>query len=120
MKNKDNRFIEILEWVYEKQDDGFFEEDLIEKFISTPKEKNWYLKLFKDDQIIQYVDYIDNKHRYIITAKGVSTVIGYHILKEAEAGGKKATYIAIIAILIGVIVGITQIIIDLFQLRFKC
>ena len=42
MKNKDNRFIEILEWAYEKQETGFLEEDLIKKFNLRPEKIKWY------------------------------------------------------------------------------
>ena len=123
MKTKDSRFIKILEWAYEKQKAGFLEEDLIKKFILTPEEKNWYLKIFKPDQssdrIIEPIEYLDveNKQRYAITAKGISIVIEYRMLKEAEKSGRRATYIALIAIVIGIVVGVVQIIIGLLQLK---
>lgn len=97
MKTEDSHFIKILEWAYEKQEAGFFEEDLIKKFILTPEEMKWYLRIFKPDQpsdrMIEHIEYLDveNKHRYAITAKGISTVIGYRGLKEAEKSGKRAT-----------------------------
>ncbi|MBI2045867.1 MAG: hypothetical protein HYT28_00345 [Parcubacteria group bacterium] len=119
MKTKDGIFMEILEWAYEKQEGGFLEEDLIKKFILTPKEKNWYIRILKPDQssdrVIEHVEYLDaqDKHRYAITAKGVSTIIEYRMLKEAERSGTRATRIAISAIVIGVAVGVVQIIIGL-------
>ena len=49
----------------------------------------------------------------MITAKGTSAAVDYLNLKEAEKSGKRATYIAITAIIIGVLVGITQIVVQL-------
>ena len=117
MKTEGCRFIEILEWAYEKQEAGFLEEDLIKEFNLRPEKMKWYLKIFKLDQpsdrTIEHIEYLDaeNKHRYAITAKGISTLIGYHELKEAKKSGKRAMLIAIIAIVVGVLVGITQIIV---------
>lgn len=123
MKDKNPAFIEILEWAYEKQEKGFLEEDLIKKFILTPEKMKWYLKIFKPDQpgdrMIEHVEYLDveNKHRYSITSKGISTLIGYYELKEAKKSGKRATWIAITAIVIGILVGTVQIIVQLKYLK---
>lgn len=50
MKTKDSLFIKILEWAYEKQEVGFLEEDLIEKFGLRPEKIKWYLMVFKPNQ----------------------------------------------------------------------
>ena len=113
VKTESNRFIEILEWAYEKQEAGFLEEDLIKKFDLRPEKIKWYLMVFKPNQPgDRMIEYVEGEHIYAITAKGISTVIGYRKLKEAEKSGKLATRIAIVAIVIGIIVGVAQIVID--------
>ena len=113
MKTESNRFIEILELAYEKQEAGFLEEDLIKKFDLRPEKIKWYLMVFKPNQPgDRMIEYVEGEHIYAITAKGISTVIGYRKLKEAEKSGKLATRIAIVAIVIGIIVGVAQIVID--------
>ncbi len=120
MKTEESLYIKILIWVYSRQESGFIWVDLKEEFQLTDEQEQWVLKIFRSDMPSSdnLIDHIYNTktdaHRYFITAKGTSAAIQYLNLKEAESIGKRAEKIALMAIAIGIIVGIVQITIGIW------
>lgn len=113
---KENRYIEILRWAYGKRCDGFTEQELFQKFNpnNTNEFRNWYRYVFRgnlnnEDCLIGHYDYKDNSHYSCLTAKGLSAAVGYLGLEEAQKTGQRAEKIAIVAIVIGTVVGIAQL-----------
>ena len=119
-KTEDSLYIKILVWVYKRQEDGFSWADMKNEFNLTPGQEQWALKVFRSnmpasENLVDHLSYNEKgeEHLFVITAKGTSAAVDYLNLKEAEKSGKRATYIAITAIIIGVLVGITQIVVQL-------
>ena len=115
MKIKDSLYIKILIWAYEKQDAGFSFRELREEFNLTHDQEQWVLKVFHSnipigDNLINLCDYRKEEHIYVITSKGISAAVEYLNLKEAKSSAKRAEIIALVAIGIGIIVGVLQII----------
>ncbi len=115
-----NRYMEILRWAYSKRFEGFSEKELFQKF--NPNEagefKKWYLYVFRgnrnnEDCLIGLYDYNDNTHYCCLTAKGLSAAVDYLGLEEAQKTGRRAEKIAVSAIIIGIAVGVAQIILQL-------
>lgn len=120
MKIENGLYIKILIWVYQRQDAGFSWEDLKKEFELNPVQEQWVLKVFRSqmpssENLIDFLD--DNKdggeQLFVITAKGTSAAVDYLNLKEAEKSSKRAEKIAKVAIVIGIVVGVSQIIISL-------
>ena len=121
MKKEDSLFIKILEYAYSKKEVGFIEDELLKEFDLKPEEIKWYVRVFRPangNGVIEFLSDIAEKagHRCVITAKGISTVLAYRGLKEAEVVGKRAERIARVSIWVGITVGVIQIAIGLFQL----
>lgn len=119
---KESLYIEILMWAFDKSTDGFTEQDLYQKFnIQRGSDVEiWYLKVFRggsihNSSIIDNYIYKEGQPNGIqywcLTEKGMSYAIDYKELKEAQKSGKRAMWIAIISIIIGVFVGIAQLIV---------
>lgn len=110
-------YIKILIWTYRRQENGFTWGELENEFLLTEEQKIWVMKVFRSnmpssDNLIDHLAYYGGKdeHRFVITSKGTSDAIEYLNLKEAEKSGKRAETIAITAIVIGIVVGVAQII----------
>jgi len=78
------------------------------------------LKVFRSnlpssENLFDHLSYNDakNEHLFVITSKGTSVAVEYLNLKEAKKSTERAEKIALTAIIIGVIVGIVQIIITI-------
>ena len=126
METEDTLYIRILVWAYKRQETGFSWKELMDEFKLNKKQEQWVIKIFRSnmpivDNLIDHLSYNEknNEHLYVITAKGTSAAVQYLNLKEAEISGKRAEKIAKVAIVIGIIVGITQITIELLQLYAK-
>lgn len=121
MKTEDTLYIRILIWAYNKREAGFIEKDLFQEFGLDTEQIKWYLKIFRSnlpisENLVGSLDYADNKHTMTLTAKGTSEAIAYLGLEEARKSGVRAERIAKWAIVIGIIVGLVQIVISLFQI----
>lgn len=122
MKTENSLYISILLWVYERQDKGFSWADLEKEFGLTKPQTEWVQKVFRSnlpasENLIDHLSYSDsNGHLFVITARGTSAALEYLNLKEAKVSSRRAGRIALAAIIIGVIVGIFQIVIGLYQL----
>ena len=119
MKTENSLYIKILIWAYEKHESGFTIEELKDKFSLNKNQEQWLLKVFRSnmpasENLIDHLSYSGNKneHKFVITSKGTSAAIEYLNLKEAKSSAKRAEIIALIAILIGITVGVAQIICD--------
>lgn len=106
----------ILLWAYDRQESGFTWGDLETAFNLTPKQKEWVQKVFRSnmpaaENLIDHMSYDGraDSHLFVITAKGTTAAIQYLNLNEAQNSGKRAECIAIIAIIIGIVVGLAQI-----------
>lgn len=113
-------YIRILIWAYNKKERGFTWEELKETFKLNYDQERWVIKIFRSnmpasENLIDHLTYYNdkNEHLYVITAKGTSAAIDYLNLKEAEKSSKRAEIIAIIAIAIGIIVGLAQILVTI-------
>ena len=113
---QNNLYINILRWAYDKRFGGFTENELFQKFgISTDELKKWYLHVFrgaKDNEecLIGLIN--DGKGSFYcsLTARGLSAAVDYLNLEEAKKSSKRAEIIALIAIAIGIITSIVEII----------
>ena len=120
METEHSLYIKILVWAYKRQENGFTWGDLKTEFDLTPEQEQWAQKIFRSnmpaaDNLFDHLSYNSekNSHLLVITSKGTSAAIDYLNLKEAEKTGRRAEKIAVIAIIIGAIVGITQIVLQL-------
>jgi len=119
MKTEESLYIKILIWAYEKQESGFRWGELEKEFGLSNVQKEWIMKIFRSNMPAaeNLVDHIysnqADEHKYFITAKGTSRAVDYLNLKVAKKNSRRAEIIALIAIAIGVIVGITQICVQL-------
>src|SRR3989344_2060771 len=117
MKTEDSLYTKILLWAYDKGDKGFSWEDLEKEFSLTPLQKSWFLKIFcgkksSDDNLFENLDPIEGAgYPLVIASAGISAVINYRHLREVEESGGRAERIACVAITVGIIVGVLQIII---------
>lgn len=122
MRTEDTLYIKILVWAYKKQEAGFSMKELVENFNLNSAQEQWVLKVFRSglpasDNLIDLLSYNEqkNEHLFVITSKGTSAAIEYLNLMEAKISSKRAEKIALVAILIGAIVGLFQIIIDIYR-----
>lgn len=122
MRTEDTLYIKILVWAYKKQEAGFSMKELVENFDLNSAQEQWVLKVFRSglpasDNLIDLLSYNEqkNEHLFVITSKGTSAAIEYLNLMEAKISSKRAEKIALVAILIGAIVGLFQIIIDIYR-----
>jgi len=121
MKTEESLYIKILIWAYKKQDVGFSMKELEEKFNLSPEQKQWVLKVFRSnlpssENLFDHLIYNDtkNEHLFVITSKGTSAAVEYLNLREAKQSARRAEKIALTAIIIGVIVGIAQIVMAIY------
>lgn len=119
MKTQESIYIKILIWAYDRQESGFTWGDLQKEFELTKDQEQWIQKVFRSnmsasENLIDHLSYDQGKdiHKFVITAKGTSAAIEYLNLQEAKSSGRRAETISWIAITIGVIVGIVQIIVQ--------
>jgi len=113
-------YIRILIWVYNKQEKGFTWGELQDAFNLNNKQQQWVEKIFHSNMPASdnLVDHLNINSReegnlFVITSRGINFAINYLNLKEAEKSSKRAEIIAIIAIIIGIVVGLAQIITSL-------
>lgn len=113
-------YIRILIWAYNKQEKGFSWEELRTAFKLDHNQEQWVQKVFRSnmspsENLIDHLNYNsnENSHLFVISAKGTSAAIDYLNLKEAEKSSKRAEKIAVIAITIGIIVGLAQILVTI-------
>jgi hypothetical protein len=120
MKTKDHIYIQILTWAYDKQQTGFTREEMNEKFNLKGELFTWVNEAFffgtNDDRpLMSVLIRREEKDYFALSGKGISAAIDYLELKEARESSKEARMIAIISIIIGIIVGIAQIIVAFNQ-----
>ena len=115
MESEETLYIKILVWAYYQGEDGFTWKEMIEKFNLSDTQSSWATEVFRKygDELFSNAPY-KPEHTYIVTTNGSSIVIDYLNLKEAENNGKRAEKIAVSAIIIGIIVGISQIITSIY------
>lgn len=119
MKNKDTLYIKVLIWAYKKQEEGFTWRDIEENFRLNREQLRWIQKIFRpnlppSDNLFDWLnDNQINKEYLVITAKGTSAAIDYLNLKQSEKSSKQAMFVAITAIVIGIVVGLLQIFVQL-------
>lgn len=124
MKAKDSLYIQSLLWAYEKRHTGFTRDEMKIELKISEEEWPWVQWMFFNgiggDSPLAWrmsTEYTQNgeidHNRFYLTAMGIAATVDYLELKEAQASGKRATKIAIVSIVIGVIVGITQIYVQL-------
>jgi len=121
MKSEKTLYIKILVWAYFRQEAGFTWGDLQKEFVLTKEQEQWVQKIFRSnmpasDNLIDHLSYNQDKdiHKFVMTAKGTSAAIEYLSLKEAEKSGKRAEKIAWVAIIMGIIVGVSQMIVTIY------
>ncbi len=121
MNNKD--YIEILKWAYEKRIEGFSEEEFFEKFNPDNNAvfKKWYLQVFRgainnEECLIGIYDERGGQRYLCLTANGLSAAIAYLSLEDAQSTSRRAEKISRIAIIIGLVVGLVQILLDIIQI----
>ncbi|TRZ65077.1 MAG: hypothetical protein D4Q79_00050 [Spirochaetia bacterium] len=120
MKTEDTLYIKILIWAYQRQEAGFSWGDLKKEFGLSLEQEQWVQKVFRsnmpvNNNLIDHLSYNEQKdeHLFVITSKGTSAAIEYLNLMEAKISSKRAEKIALVAIVIGVVVGVFQIIVGL-------
>lgn len=121
MEDKENLYIQILLWVYSKQETGFTWEELGKEFDLDSFQDNWIKKIFltTSDADRKFIEILRNDesatpnvYYYSLNEKGMSAVIDYQELKEARESSRDAKYLAIGSLLLATIVGIAQIVVQ--------
>lgn len=121
MMDKENLYIRILLWVYERQETGFAWKELGKEFNLNDLQDNWIKKIFlttsyADRKFIEILrndqSVTPNVYYYSLNEKGMSAVIDYQELKEARESSRDAKFIAIGSLALATIVGIAQIVVQ--------
>lgn len=115
-------FTKILRWSYDRQVLGFTEQDLFNTFnIKSNEKKLWFENSFRgsDGDLIGYYREHNGQKYSTLTPRGINMAIAYLGLDEAKKGAKEARRIAIFSIWIAVIVGLVQILIDIWPILFE-
>lgn len=119
LKTGSSHYIKVLLWAYEQAEKGFTREDLQIAFNLDNAQLEWVLKDFmpinKSDWLIGSYSNL-KMDTLALTGKGMSEAVRYLELQEAKEDGRRAEKIAIIAVIIGIVVGIVEIMIGLLQL----
>ncbi len=114
VKKEESLYVQILRWTYERQNEGFTEEELLINFKLNNKDgRGWYTKVFRDRTVL--IDPINYSDKWTLTSEGMSAAVNYLNLKEAEESGKHARIIAFWSIGIGIAVGVIQIILQIYK-----
>ena len=117
-RSGENIYIQILEWAYERIDNGFRRDDLIRDFsLEGDKwqwvEKNFFFHQAGQQSLISYLkseeEKGERKDYFTLTEEGISRIIAYYKLKEAQKSGILAMRTAMVAIFISIAIGIAQI-----------
>jgi len=116
-KSNESLYIEILIWAYENY--GFTLEKMWQALnITDAHKRQWVLDNFfyrppsGDSPLIQKVPADKMEECLGLSERGILTAINYLSLKEAREDSKRATRIALTSIVIGIIVGLVQIIVQ--------
>ncbi|MDO9183246.1 MAG: hypothetical protein Q7U04_12605 [Bacteriovorax sp.] len=117
---KNNLYIKILVWAYDRHELGFTEKEIFDEFKLSKDQINCYVKLFRSsynvgDNLIGHIKNREEGDLYSLTALGISAAVDYIGLEEARKSGKRAERIALFSIFIGVTVGVAQIAISIIQ-----
>lgn len=115
MKLNDNElFIKVLLWAYSRQEKLFEVNELRDALGITDEIYPWFYKVFLEGTndsppLIGVAKYEDNRHYYVLSARGIQVVVDYIELSEARKSSTTALRLAIAAIIISIIVGCVQI-----------
>ena len=118
MESEKSLYIKILVWAYSKQESGFTWKEMEDRFNLNTEQIQWVLKIFRSnipasENLIDHLSYNtgENVHKFYITAKGVDVALNYLNFELANKASQRAEIIARVSIVIGVVVGIAQILI---------
>jgi hypothetical protein len=78
-------------------------------FLTTSDADRKFFEILRNDETTT-----PNVYYYSLNEKGMSAVVDYLELKEARKSGKNAMYIAVGSLVIATIVGIAQIVVQIF------
>lgn len=117
-KTDESLYIKILLWTYKKQESGFTQQEMFNAIKIEENKKMWVVNMFfssaqGERPLIGHLISEAGVDYFSLTERGMAASIDYMELKEAQAGGKRATTIAVISIIIGVVVGIAQIVVQI-------
>ena len=122
ISTEETLYIKILIWAYEKADAGFTKKELQDFFNLDDKQIDWQLRLFEplnfNERLISRYQNREESDLFALTDKGMAAAVRYIELKNTVEGSKRAEKIAKVAIGIGIIVGVVEIIVSLLQLKF--
>ncbi len=118
MKTKDNLYIKILLWAYDKAQEGFTREELNTKFnlrgeLHQWVESNFFNGTNSNRALIGHLRYSEGIQYFTLSSKGMSAVIDYIELKEARESSQKAIKIATWSFGVAIGIGILQILVQL-------
>jgi hypothetical protein len=122
-KTSDDLYTRVLLWAYGKVETGFTWSELIAQFHLSTLQEAWVRKVFltTSDADRKFFEILRNDetttpnvYYYSLNEKGMSAVVDYLELKEARKSGKNAMYIAVGSLVIATIVGIAQIVVQIF------
>jgi hypothetical protein len=121
-KTNSKLYVEILEWAYNKSEEGFTELDLLTHFnLNGQDKRSWYGNIFRNSghNNSVLIDQFTTKGEvgyWTLSPKGMSEAINYLGLKEARESGQQAERLAQWSITIGIIVGVVQIFLSFLSL----
>lgn len=118
MNKNQHIYIRVLLWAYNKKISGFTRAQLNKELDLNKTEQSYVTKIFfnrpnGDSPVFFHTGSSDGEDYYELTDKGVSSAVDYLELQQAIKGGRTAMLIAIISILISIIVGVVQILVQL-------
>ena len=125
MRTEESLYIKILEWAYNKGEDGFKWDDLKSEFTLTQPQEHWVIETFRNKkEIIGLLPYkiIGNNYVYGLTAEGISEAINYLALQEARKSSRNAMYFAGASLLIaflGILLQMRQVAISDLQISLE-
>lgn len=107
-------FTEALEWMYNHSHKGFTQDELFEALsINTEQDRsfireNFFSGFHTEPVTKQRTNNIDEKS-FMLAIRGMELAVDYLEMREAQRAAKEARCFAIVAICISIIVGATQI-----------
>lgn len=118
-RTTDSLYVRALTWAYENDSQGFRRSEMEDALNLSDEERRRLDFLFfqgtnDNPPLIQRAGARDEIDYFALTRTGIAAAIDYLDLKEAREGSALATKIAIASIIIGILIGIGQILVAIY------
>lgn len=120
-KNKDPLYIRALQWASDRGSSGFKMNELKEAVAEDEEEWAWVQRMMigeinGEPTLIFHLGphHTGGEYTYSLTSSGASALLDYLELREARKSSKQAMYVAIASLGIATLVGIAQIVVQIW------